>query len=89
MKTLILVLIILYICDGSSLPSQNSDSDLEEQEISLPLRVMTLNIWKGGTQVNNGLYKVTNHIKIVNPDIVALQVGITLDFIKTTIVNSI
>ena len=91
MKTLILILILilLYISDGSGLPSQSPDFDLEEKSIYLPLRVMTFNIWKGGTQVDNGLYKVANHIKIVNPDIVALQVSMTFNFIKVIIVNSI
>uniref|UniRef100_A0A914D7C3 Endonuclease/exonuclease/phosphatase domain-containing protein n=1 Tax=Acrobeloides nanus TaxID=290746 RepID=A0A914D7C3_9BILA len=34
---------------------------------------MTFNIWKDGTQVENGLAKIVKHIKFINPDIVAIQ----------------
>ncbi|VDK59775.1 unnamed protein product [Gongylonema pulchrum] len=37
--------------------------------------VMTFNIWVSGTNVENGTYKIVNHIKAVNPDIVGLQVN--------------
>uniref|UniRef100_A0A914CM45 Endonuclease/exonuclease/phosphatase domain-containing protein n=1 Tax=Acrobeloides nanus TaxID=290746 RepID=A0A914CM45_9BILA len=34
---------------------------------------MTFNIWRDGTQVENGLAKIVKHIKFINPDIVAIQ----------------
>ncbi|GMT33967.1 hypothetical protein PFISCL1PPCAC_25264, partial [Pristionchus fissidentatus] len=36
-------------------------------------RVMTFNVWFGGSQVFDGVQKIVNHIKLVNPDVVALQ----------------
>jgi hypothetical protein len=47
------------------------------------IRVMTFNIWKNGSQVENGLAKIVKHIKFINPDIVAIQVrGWLLLFIR-------
>lgn len=43
--------------------------------LDYPLRVMTMNIWNSGAHVKDGLYKVAKHIKLLNPDIVALQVS--------------
>lgn len=37
--------------------------------------VMTFNTWITGSLVKNGLYKISSHIKSVDPDIVALQVS--------------
>ena len=37
------------------------------------LRIMSFNVWMSGSQVDNGLYKIAKHIKLVDPDIVALQ----------------
>ncbi|WKY13265.1 hypothetical protein Q1695_004240 [Nippostrongylus brasiliensis] len=41
--------------------------------VSGVLRVMTFNIWLSGASVHNGLHKIAKHIRLVNPDIVALQ----------------
>lgn len=38
------------------------------------LRVMTFNIWISGERVHNGLEKIANQIKVIDPDIVAIQV---------------
>jgi endonuclease/exonuclease/phosphatase family metal-dependent hydrolase len=38
-----------------------------------PLRIMTFNTWLFGGAVNDGLYKLSKHIKLIQPDIVALQ----------------
>lgn len=37
------------------------------------LRVMSFNIWMSGSQVDDGLKKIAKHIRLVAPDIVALQ----------------
>jgi endonuclease/exonuclease/phosphatase family metal-dependent hydrolase len=37
------------------------------------LRIMTFNTWVFGEHVNDGLNKIAKHIKLVDPDIVALQ----------------
>ncbi|CAD5225329.1 unnamed protein product [Bursaphelenchus okinawaensis] len=34
---------------------------------------MSFNIWLSGDSVENGLYKIAKHIRLVNPDIVAIQ----------------
>ncbi|KAH7697095.1 Protein F14F9.5, partial [Aphelenchoides avenae] len=34
---------------------------------------MTFNIWISGANVRDGLYKIAKHIRILDPDIVALQ----------------
>jgi hypothetical protein len=38
------------------------------------LRVMTFNIWYGGSKVENGIQKIAKHIKFIDPDVVAIQV---------------
>lgn len=45
-----------------------------------PLRVMTFNIWLSGARVQNGMEKIAQQIKEVDPDIVALQVKIPNSF---------
>ena len=81
MERLILVLILILVffreLNGRELSSPNAIINSEEQKGYLPLRVMTFNIWRSGTQVQNGLYKVAKHVRIVDPDIVALQVNVT------------
>uniref|UniRef100_A0A915PJG9 Endonuclease/exonuclease/phosphatase domain-containing protein n=1 Tax=Setaria digitata TaxID=48799 RepID=A0A915PJG9_9BILA len=34
---------------------------------------MTFNTWVSGDNVENGMFKIAHHIKLINPDIVALQ----------------
>lgn len=41
------------------------------------LRIMTFNIWKGGSRVADGLEKIAKHISRIDPDIVALQVRVS------------
>jgi hypothetical protein len=43
-----------------------------------PLRIMALNSWFAGSQVDDGLAKIAKHIEILQPDIVALQVPLFL-----------
>uniref|UniRef100_A0A914QLB2 Endonuclease/exonuclease/phosphatase domain-containing protein n=1 Tax=Panagrolaimus davidi TaxID=227884 RepID=A0A914QLB2_9BILA len=38
-----------------------------------PLRILTFNIWLSGEKIENGIYKIAKHIKLLQPDIVALQ----------------
>uniref|UniRef100_A0A1I7X850 Endo/exonuclease/phosphatase domain-containing protein n=1 Tax=Heterorhabditis bacteriophora TaxID=37862 RepID=A0A1I7X850_HETBA len=40
---------------------------------SQTLRMMTFNVWKSGTSVENGILKIEKHIKAVDPDVVAIQ----------------
>uniref|UniRef100_A0A914X0I3 Endonuclease/exonuclease/phosphatase domain-containing protein n=1 Tax=Plectus sambesii TaxID=2011161 RepID=A0A914X0I3_9BILA len=37
------------------------------------IRILTFNIWNSGQNVQDGLLKIAKHIKLVDPDIVALQ----------------
>uniref|UniRef100_A0AC34F3E6 Endonuclease/exonuclease/phosphatase domain-containing protein n=1 Tax=Panagrolaimus sp. ES5 TaxID=591445 RepID=A0AC34F3E6_9BILA len=37
------------------------------------LRILTFNVWLSGGKVENGIYKIAKHIKLLQPDIVALQ----------------
>lgn len=39
----------------------------------MPLRVMSFNTWNFGANVQNGLRHIADHIRLINPDIVALQ----------------
>ena len=41
------------------------------------IRVMTFNVWLCGTQVKQGLDKIAKHIKMIDPDVVALEVGLS------------
>ncbi|KAH7700135.1 Protein F14F9.5 [Aphelenchoides avenae] len=45
----------------------------------IPLRIMSFNIWVSGENVQDGLYKVAKHIRLVDPDIVALQEVMTAE----------
>lgn len=48
-----------------------------------PLRVMTFNIWKSGTRVENGIAKIAKHILLNDPDVVGLQVRFDLADLQT------
>lgn len=47
-------------------------------------RVMTFNIWLSGLSVQNGVYKIAKHIRLNDPDIVAIQVSTKLLFLMKT-----
>uniref|UniRef100_A0AC35F653 Endonuclease/exonuclease/phosphatase domain-containing protein n=1 Tax=Panagrolaimus sp. PS1159 TaxID=55785 RepID=A0AC35F653_9BILA len=60
--------------------TSNSDGESNVSKIenfveknSDSLRILTFNTWFFGEKVENGLDKIVKHIKILNPDIVALQ----------------
>lgn len=76
MKIVVFTLLVLYQVNGSEFSAQNSVFDAAGKKAVVPLRIMTFNIWKSGTEVENGLYKVAKHIRIIDPDIVALQVSV-------------
>ncbi|KAE9551557.1 hypothetical protein FO519_005230 [Halicephalobus sp. NKZ332] len=71
------VSIILYNINGFEITFRSSVSNPHgrsfEKKAYLPLRVMTFNIWNSGANVDDGLYKIAKHIRIMDPDIVALQ----------------
>jgi hypothetical protein len=48
--------------------------DQEPTDKAIRLKVMTFNTWQSGKNVVNGLNKVIKHIKLIDPDIVGLQV---------------
>ena len=85
MRTFIFILVLLFTANGFEYFVQNSVFNLRENKFEkrayLPLRIMTFNIWNSGANVEDGLYKIAKHIRIIDPDIVALQVSIILTFL--------
>jgi endonuclease/exonuclease/phosphatase family metal-dependent hydrolase len=51
----------------------NIGSILREVHAAEILRIMSFNIWMSGVKVEDGIHKIAKHIKLVDPDIVALQ----------------
>jgi hypothetical protein len=58
----------------SILASVVSVMPVPAQVTERPLRVMSFNLWYSGKKVENGIEKIAKHIRIVDPDIVGLQV---------------
>uniref|UniRef100_A0AC34FA71 Endonuclease/exonuclease/phosphatase domain-containing protein n=1 Tax=Panagrolaimus sp. ES5 TaxID=591445 RepID=A0AC34FA71_9BILA len=55
--------------------AQTSSSNVEKLDLENgnTLRILTFNTWYFGKKVENGLDKIVKHIKLLKPDIVALQ----------------
>ena len=66
--------IVAPLIHGISLPHPK-DIKTVKTNTGRPLRILTFNTWLFGGSVNDGLYKLAKHIKILQPDIVALQVS--------------
>ncbi len=69
-----LLLVFFGLASGQEWPQQIGVAQLGE-ETSTVIRVMTFNIWLSGQEVTDGLQKIAKHIKLVDADVVALQVG--------------
>ena len=82
MRTFILILAFVCQINGFEFTFRNSVFNVEDiilgKRAYLPLRIMTFNIWNSGANVEDGLYKIAKHIRIIDPDIVALQVNVFL-----------
>lgn len=66
MKSSQLTLIALTVCLGGLCVKQKGATNLT---------IMTFNTWITGNNVENGMEKIVKHIKLISPDVIALQVS--------------